>query len=217
MPLRGRVLPAPPRRRRPVPAASRRPRGILRRYAAVPIAEVDHSAAQRPPTRACAGAWTENSRMSRPAPSAGVALVRPRASGGLQDTYPPRYLARTRAGYQHRSQISRLGARVPRRVNHKRTTDRRMPRGDHGQDSRRPTCCDGCAGEARPWSRTGSKRPSGHAAPGDRTRAAKNCDARSAPRIGTGAARPVDAPARYKTLPSPHGPVKSAVVAPSTA
>ena len=161
MPLRGRVLPAPPRRRRPVPAASRRPRGILRRYAAVPIAEVDHSAAQRPPTRACAGAWTENSRMSRPAPSAGVALVRPRASGGLQDTYPPRYLARTRAGYQHRSQISRLGARVPRRVNHKRTTDRRMPRGDHGQDSRRPTCCDGCAGEARPWSRTGSKRPRG--------------------------------------------------------
>ena len=143
---------------------------------------------------------------SRPAPSAGVALVRPRASGGLQDTYSPRYLARTRAGYRHRSQISRLGACAPRRVNHKTTTDRRMPRGDHGQDSRPPTCCDGCAGEARPWSRTGSKRPSGHAAPGDRTRAAKNCDARSAPRIGTGAARPVDAPARYKTLPSPHGP-----------
>ena len=209
MPLRGRVLPAPPRRRRVLPAASRRPRGVLRRYAAVPIAEVGHSAAQRLPTHACVRVrGREIFVRSRPAPSAGVALVRPRASGGLQDTYPPRYLARARAGYRHRSQISRLGARAPRRVNHKTTTDRRMPRGDHGQDSRRPTCCDGCAGEARPWSRTGSKRPSGHAAPGDRTRAAKNCDARSAPRIGTGAARPVDAPARYKTLPSPHGPRK---------
>ena len=157
--------------------------------------------------RVCARAWTGNSRQVAACSvgwcGAGAATG---IGGGLQDTYPPRYLARARAGYRHRSQISRLGARAPRRVNHKTTTDRRMPRGDHGQDSRPPTCCDGCAGEARPWSRTGSKRPSGHAAPGDRTRAAKNCDARSAPRISTGAARPVDAPARYKTLPSPHGP-----------
>ena len=50
------------------------------------------------------------------------------------------------------------GARVPRRANHKTTTDRRTLRGYHGQDTRPPACCDGCALPRRTSSRR-SRRP----------------------------------------------------------
>ena len=132
---------------RALPAASRRSRGVLRRYAAVSIAEVGHSAALRlPAARACVCAWTENGRPR--------GLLRGLALRGRDHGQRPRcrahcFLDIWRADTPVISRRARVCVAVratPRSAQHyKRASARADAARDHGKESRPRTCRDGCA------------------------------------------------------------------------
>ena len=132
---------------RALPAASRRSRGVLRRYAAVSIAEVGHSAALRlPAARACVCAWTENGRPR--------GLLRGLALRGRDHGQRPRcrahcFLDIWRADTPVISRRGRVCVAVratPRGAQYyKRASARADAARDHGKESRPRTCRDGCA------------------------------------------------------------------------